>query len=239
MWSDAGAGAQAPSRRIVQEVLRGRHDLVMIAAEGGGDRRETVWSSTAARLMRDCPCPIWVLRQPRACGVRILAAVDPDPLDERRDALNEEILELAASLAGLQESELHVVHAWTACGESILAGPRSGLPSSEVQRYVCQTREAHRRRLDELLLRRPPLDRPIQAHLVKGDARRVIPDLAGTLGIESIVMGTVCREGLARWLIGNTAEVVLRRAGCSVLTAKPPGFVSRVSPDDRGAAQDG
>lgn len=161
-----------------------------------------------------------------------MAAVDPDPIDERRDALNEEIMELAASLAGLQESELHVVHAWTAYGECILAGPYAGLSASEVQQYVRATREAHRRRLHELLLGHSPLERPIQAHLVKGDARRVIPDLADALGIESIVMGTVCREGVARWLAGNTAEVVLRRAACSVLIAKPEGFVSRVSPDD-------
>ena len=50
-------------------------------------------------------------------------------------------------------------------------------------------------------------------------------------GIDTIVMGSVGRTGLAGFFIGNTAETVLSRVKCSVLTVKPDGFVSPVSPD--------
>ena len=44
-----------------------------------------------------------------------------------------------------------------------------------------------------------------------------------------IVMGTVCRTGVAGLLIGNTAEVVLQQAECAVLAVKPDGFLSPVT----------
>lgn len=60
---------------------------------------------------------------------------------------------------------------------------------------------------------------------------KLIPKLAQTKGIELIVMGTVCRTGVAGLIIGNTAENILRQVDCSVLTVKPEGFVSPVNPD--------
>ena len=46
--------------------------------------------------------------------------------------------------------------------------------------------------------------------------------------IDLLVMGTVCRTGIAGFLIGNTAEEVLNQVDCSVLTRKLEGFVTPV-----------
>jgi nucleotide-binding universal stress UspA family protein len=64
--------------------------------------------------------------------------------------------------------------------------------------------------------------------LLKGDAEALIPALAKRKGVELIVMGTVCRTGIAGFIIGNTAENILQQVDCSVLTVKPEGFVSPV-----------
>ena len=45
---------------------------------------------------------------------------------------------------------------------------------------------------------------------------------------KNMVMGTVCRTGVAGFFIGNTAENVLHQVNCSVLAVKPQGFVSPV-----------
>ena len=45
----------------------------------------------------------------------------------------------------------------------------------------------------------------------------------------SVVMGTMGRTGIAGLLVGNTAESILKRVACSVLTVKPEGFVPPVS----------
>jgi universal stress protein E len=68
-----------------------------------------------------------------------------------------------------------------------------------------------------------------QLRLVKGLARRAIPDLAEDLGVELIVMGTVAHTGIAGILIGNTAETILNRIDCSVMAIKPGDFATPVT----------
>jgi nucleotide-binding universal stress UspA family protein len=43
-------------------------------------------------------------------------------------------------------------------------------------------------------------------------------------GADLIVMGTHGRTGIQHFLIGSTAEKVVRKAPCPVLTVRPPGF---------------
>jgi len=43
-------------------------------------------------------------------------------------------------------------------------------------------------------------------------------------------MGTVGRSGIKGVLLGNTAERILDRCDCSILTVKPDDFVSPISP---------
>ena len=69
---------------------------------------------------------------------------------------------------------------------------------------------------------------PHKVHLLKGDPAALIVDLARKKRIELVVMGTVCRTGLAGFFIGNTAEKVVQEIDCSVLAVKPDGFVTPV-----------
>ncbi len=55
------------------------------------------------------------------------------------------------------------------------------------------------------------------------------PELVRREGIDLLVMGTVCRTGVAGFFIGNTAETVLAQVDCSVLSVKPEGFLSPVT----------
>ena len=41
-------------------------------------------------------------------------------------------------------------------------------------------------------------------------------------------MGTVARRGIAGWMMGNTAELILDQVQCSVLAVKPLDFVSPI-----------
>ena len=51
-----------------------------------------------------------------------------------------------------------------------------------------------------------------QIHLQKSEAEAVIPMLAHEKQVDLIVMGTVCRTGIAGVFIGNTAEKILQVA---------------------------
>ena len=218
-----------PFIEIIRAVLRRQHDLVMMTAEGGSGPMQMLFGSTSLHLMRKCPCPVWVLKpSPPERFARILAAVDPDPLDVVRDGVNTKVMELATSLASLEESELHVVHAWEVCDSSVWRNWQAQVPEAQVGEWTEQTREAHQRRFDQLLGQFDLEKLKHRLHLVQGEAGNVIPQLADKEQIDLIVMGTVARTGIEGYFIGNTAETVLQRVACSVLTVKPDGFVSPV-----------
>ena len=88
-----------------------------------------------------------------------------------------------------------------------------------------ENRKAHKMGLDQLMERFNLNALQHKVHLLKGDPAALIVDLAGKKRIELVVMGTVCRTGVAGFFIGNTAENVLQQVDCSVLTVKPEGFV--------------
>jgi len=218
-----------PFLEIIREVLRSQHDLVMITAEGRGGLGEMLFGSTTMHLMRKCPCPVWVIKpgKPQPYS-RILAAVDPATADQEHVALNTTIMELATSLARLEQSELLIVHTWTMYGEARLRSGRANLSKEAVDRLLRETQDAHRQRLIKLLQRHPLKDLKCEVYLLKGEAGRLIPQLAQAKEVELIIMGTVNRAGIAGLLIGNTAEKGLRQVDCSTLAAKPEGFITPV-----------
>jgi nucleotide-binding universal stress UspA family protein len=55
---------------------------------------------------------------------------------------------------------------------------------------------------------------------VDGDAPKAIIERAKALGVEMIIMGSRGRTGLARLVLGSTAEQVVKDAPCSVLVAR-------------------
>ena len=243
-WSDSfrQSGLQVDSKilhgipflEIIREVLRHGHDLVMTTAQGRTNLRERFFGSTVMHLMRKCPCPVWVVKasQPE-WHTGILAAVDPNPHDEERQALNVKIMDLATSLARLDQRELTVVHTWTFPVERSLRGGHVSL-SSDVDRWVSDARDQHRRWLIDLLRPYALEEMEHEVYLLKGEAGRLIPEVAAAKEAKLIVMGTVSRTGVAGLLIGNTAEKILGQVDCGVLAVKPDGFVTPVRLDETG-----
>lgn len=221
-----------PFLEIIQEVLRNGYDLVMIIAEGRGGLKERLFGRTTIHLLRKCPCPVWVMKRNQPSSYRrILAAVDPSPpFDEQRNALNKTIMDLATSLAQTEQGELHIVHTWTIVGETMLKA-NTDISENEMYQLMQTIKKEHGYWLKELLRQYDLNKLKYQIHLLKGVAGKVIPKLVQAKGVELIVMGTVCRAGVAGLIIGNTAENVLDQVDCSVLTVKPEGFVSPVSLD--------
>lgn len=214
---------------VVREVLRSGHDLVVVTSDE--DRED---HATIKRLLRACPCPVWVIRSTRAKTQRVLAAVDIDP-DE--SGLNQRILALAATMTELYGGELHVVHAWRVAGEDTLRNSAFIHQSpKETDRLVAAERLRHQRSLDELLAGAGAGQAWIP-HLEKGSAAAVVADVVARKRINLVVMGTVARSGLAGLLVGNTAEQLLDDIRCSMIAVKPPDFVSPVAIPDGLSAE--
>lgn len=231
-----------PFLEIIREVLRNGHDLVIKIPETW-DWLDRLFGSDDMHLLRKCPCPVWLIKpQAPTSYRRILAAVDvdddyPSAELESRSVINQQILEIAGSLAVSEFAELHVVHAWEATGESTMRESAFlRRPKDEVDAYVEQVRLQHTESLNTLLhdvasgRGQEVLDylKP-QIHLVKGWARKEIPVLSKQIEADLIVMGTVARTGVPGFIMGNTAETILNQVDCSVLAIKPPGFITPVT----------
>lgn len=217
-----------PFVEIIREVLRERHDLVVLTAEGGAEHRRWLLGGTSMQLMRKCPCPVWVMKPGQSRFHRIMACVDPDPeiRDPQKQALDEKVLELASSLANRESAKLHVVHAWHLVGERML---RRRSSRDSIEQWTKQAEAAHRNELDRLLEHADLGDLDFEKHLIKGMPRDVLSSFAADHEIDLVLMGTVCRTGIAGLFIGNTAEFVLEQVDCSVLAVKPDGFVSPIA----------
>jgi len=226
-----------PFLEIIRQVLRNEHDLVIKCVDSTGSFKNTLFGSTDMHLMRKCPCPVWIMKSTEhEQHRRIMAAVDQDPEEAVTDALNRQILEMSTSLALAEFSELHIVHAWTFYGENHFRSPRIPISEVEVDAMVAEEASERRRWLRNLVknygakANHDAVDYVgPQLHVIKGDAKQVVPEAAHKLDIDLIVMGTVARAGIPGFFMGNTAESILNQIDCSVLTIKPPGFVSPVS----------
>ena len=217
---------------IIREVLRNNHDLVIKTARGKGGVRDILFGSIAMHLMRKCPCPVLVMKPGRSRRYsRILAAVDVTPTEAKVNTLNAKIMDLATSLTHLDQSELHIIHAWNIPYEHFLKESVDESPR-EIAKWGKKTRKVPKKHLDDFLKKYTLEKVRHQVHLLKGRASELIPELAQKKRINLLVMGTLCRTGIPGFFIGNTAEKVLHRVNCSVLTVKPEGFITPVTLDE-------
>ena len=216
---------------IIKQVLGNGHDLVVKTAEKTSRAKVLLFGSTDMHLMRKCPCPVWMISpRPGETTGGILAAVDPDAAAGEAQALNTTIMELATSLSILEECPLHVAHAWNVPYEDTLRhSPFLRVSHANADKHIAEIETRHQQGLSNLVAKFHGIVPEMDVHFVKGEVWEVIPTLAKEKNIEVIVMGTVCRTGLAGLIMGNTAEEVLQRVDCSVLAIKPRGFISPVT----------
>lgn len=216
--------------QIIRQVLRGGHDLVIKVGDEVDDRVRSRVSHRDMQLLRKCPCTVWLVRIPSSRKIdRVLAAIDPEPGDAVRNALNERIMEMAADVSHDEKAKLTALRAWGLVGTTVHLGR---LSQDQLDAYMAKVGETYRDSLDEFFEGLDGAQQDADVQLVKGEAEEVIPEWVEKHGVDVLVMGTVARTGIAGFLIGNTAERVLNQVGCSIIALKPQGFVTPVSRDE-------
>ncbi|HEX7378593.1 MAG TPA: universal stress protein [Pirellulales bacterium] len=204
----------APYFSIIESVKQNGFDLVMVGTRGMSAVKRLFVGSTATRLARACPAPVWIARrewpEDRAT---ILAAVDLSPVSER-------VVRVAASLAAALGARLHVLNVYDTA--ELYGAPTI---SDEVRAEFHWHRRRARReafdRLEQLLAALSIDDGTATFHVSQGNAYQVIKSTARRLDAGLVVMGSIGRRGLSALLIGNTAEKVLHALDRSLLIVKP------------------
>lgn len=214
---------------IVRAVLRDGFDLVVMTADSLRGLRSLTFGSNSMHVMRKCPCPVWVMKPKAARRFhRILAAVDPGPTDAPLNPLDIKILEMSSSLARMEDCHLDIANVWDYTGTD-LDTSRSEIDDTIRERLITVNTAARKEALDRLLGEVDMENLDYEIHLPRGNPSLLIPELVEENAVDLIVMGTATTSGIAGFLIGTTAEDVLRQVDCSVLTLKPDGFVSPVA----------
>ncbi len=210
---------------IINEVLARTYDIVIVGTRNLSGVKRMLMGSTAMKLLRYCPCPVWVTKPDSETDTKsILVATD-------LSAVGEHAVEVAVAMAKAEEAELHIVHAV----EYPLERPLrlSQALAEDIKQYREQVRAAAENTLHAQLEADhvADLSSPPHIHFSDDVPESAIFDVIQDHKIDLVVMGTVARGGLKRFLIGNTAERILPELPCSVLAVKPTDFVCPISPE--------
>jgi nucleotide-binding universal stress UspA family protein len=116
-----------------------------------------------------------------------------------------------------------------ALGASVLAVhvfdlPLVGLPDASLMvsaKAAARLSDEAQAALDQEIARVRGRGIPVEGILRQGDARDVVPALAEELNADVIVVGTHGRRGLARALLGSTAESIERVSPKPVVVVHP------------------
>lgn len=231
MTSRALLGRLVPE--VVNQIERNGHDLAVVPVSGERGVGEKHLRAVTAQMIRRCPCPVWVMKptQPQRHGV--LVAVNPGSPGDKKGNLSRSLLRLAVCFSRLEGGHLSVLHIWQLLGESQIRRPLVG---ARPEKFEALLDTAHKRaavRMKRFLAEFDLESSPYELHLAKEHRpAKAIVDFAAWRQIETVVLGTADRSGLARLLIGNSADEVLRAVECSIVTFKAGRSFPPIEPDE-------
>ena len=208
-----------PFESVIQEVLNGKHDLVVKATHHHNFLQTFIFTPTDWHLLRKCPCPVLLVKEGHwQRGGNIIAAINCSSDDKEQQDLNDRITEEGLGVADLLGASLYLVNTFPGTPVNVAIE----LPEFDPHAY----NEAIRRHHESLLIAHA--DKYQINHLwtkvAEGLPEEVLPDLAEELKASLMIMGSVGRTGLSAALLGNTAEQVIDRLPCDILILKPADY---------------
>lgn len=210
---------------ILGKVLELKPDLVIKDVHSVHSVSRLFHTPLDWQLLRLCPVPVMLVSSDaEETPKRIIATVDPMESERGPIELNDRVLKTALAMALQCDAELHVLYALALelpSGDNVAGF----MPMTEFEKVRRKMREDHTAAFNKLMDQHSvPKDR---RHLVEGvNAEGVISEFASAHKTDMIVMGTVYRSGVDRFIFGSTAERTLYRLNCDVLALKPEGFQS-------------
>ena len=201
---------------LIRQVLKENHDLVVVGTRQLGRFKGWLIGSTGIKLLRKCPCPVWVTQpQPQDRIRSILVAHDLEPVSDLA-------MEIGCSMAQLQDAQLHILHA-TEYPELDYVFP-ARVSSEDIVSYRAKAEQHIAAQLERF-----QLARPAHVEIVTPPAHNAILNSIERHNVDLLVMGTVSRTGIPGFITGNTAEQLLPQIPCSIIAVKPSGFKSPVT----------
>jgi len=205
---------------LLDYVRGSKADLVVKDTHHHSFAKRTFLRNTDWYLTRGCPVPL-LLTKTKAWGRPpvIMAAVDPNHANERVAALDRDILNWAALLAGRLTGELHVIHTFipTAFAAVVAAGGVRMTPEYPV---TLELENTYRFRQIEHLVSAYGVTQE-HLHVAMGTPEDCLTRTVTKYRTDVMVMGTSSHGRWHRMVVGSTAATLLESMPCDILIVKP------------------
>lgn len=194
-------------------------DLVVVGAHEPRAAARTRLTDTDWQLMRQCSCPLLLVKDPEFDGYPfVLAAIDPALAHNEPRDLDAAVLTAAAQLARVFGSQLGAVHAFADPDELGLTPVVQVAPGE----YFDIAHWAKLHRAATVAAAAPYGVAEGRVVTAPGDPVDVIVDAVEAAKAQLVVVGTARRTPFMQALLGSTAEAVAASVTCDVLLVPPP-----------------
>jgi nucleotide-binding universal stress UspA family protein len=201
------------ARKIVEHADARHADLVVMGTHGLGGFERFMLGSVAERVLRKAKCAVMTVPPAAQAAARVPYKRLLCPVDFSEPSLA--ALRFAFSLAEEADASMTILHVFDWPADDELFVERFDVP--EFRRFV---EDQGRRRLEALMTDDLRIWCKPSAKLAYGKPYREILDAAAKEDADLIVIGIRGRNPLDLTLFGSTANHVVRRASCPVLTLR-------------------
>ncbi len=205
---------------VVQRALELNPWLVVKGTQYHSQAKRAVFVDTDWQLIRSCPYALWLVKPHEIAKTPVIvAAVDPAHRDDKSASLDQKIIENAMDVAGKSDGQVLLLHAFEALTGIGAEATRTFKPIRLPANEISDNLKRRRRQKLDALAKANGID-SVYTHLVEGNPRDALPFFARERKADLVVMGAIARWGLARKIIGNTAEKVLDDLPCDILIVR-------------------
>lgn len=207
-----------PYEELMNQATSLKCDLLVLGSYGNRGKADRV-GTTATRFVRQAPLPVLLAREGQRSPYQdIVACYDFSDTSQRA-------LDYAAEMASVHGARLHLLHMYVIYPNpyAMAYGNIPMLQDDHQDKEVITFNQKLEEVMSTVQEKYPGLNTKVTT-LKGGSADLGIYDYLKDVNADLAVLGTRGRTGLKRLLLGTTAEHVIHKCPCSVLTVKPEGF---------------
>jgi len=221
---------------IVRYAMASGADVVFKDTHHHSALERALLTNTDWNLIRNCPVPLWLVKDGDVNKTPVfVGAIDPTNEHDKPASMDDSILGIGEWLAAQTHGAMHAFHSFdprialaTATANAYIP---ASLPYEEIEKDM---REQHGRRFEEVLAGHTIPEE--QQHLISGATHEELPETAGKIEADVVIMGAIARNRWKRLFIGATAERTLEHLPCDLLIVKPDWFETPVQKANEEAA---
>ncbi len=208
----AVVAAEAPGPAIRDYASAHGIDLIVMGRHGQRGLRRLFLGSVAEEVTREAPCPVLTVR--RSPATFPLGDTDTVlvPLDLSAASLH--ALALAKTMAAGYGARLVLLHVLEDIDLPSIYGDDIANPIYDLYPEIRARTQAE---IQRAVAAAGGPDVAAEVHFAEGEAAEAVVAFAETHGVDLIVLTRTGKHGLTRFLIGSTADGVVRAASCPVL----------------------